>query len=182
MEASKIRERARVKTAEGVLYVTDVERGDLVVKLTGSLRPFGGKPRQETFEYWVDEDVKLCNWDGVPTEGKTKAQIEAESVVASLERYGLKAEIRIEENHGAVWAWVKLPSEHGVISDSYTGGWYTRTEGRKTTGFRGFTQRGLFRGRKRHSAKLTRRQFFAEVGCRISQAQYRMEQERKASA
>jgi hypothetical protein len=60
--------------------------------------------------------------------------------------------------------------------------WYTRTEGRKTTGFTGFTIRGIYRGRKRCTAKLTRRQFFSEVGLRISMAQFRLEEERKALA
>jgi len=164
-----------------VVRIHAVNRG-VNVRISGEvwLRP--GR-KEVTYCLAPATAVPLCTSDGVRTEGKTKAEIEAETVVASLARYGITAEMRVEHRHGAVWATVTLPREHGILSDLYTGMWYTRTEGRKTTGFTGFVLRGLYRGRKHHKANITRRQFHSEVGSRISMVQHRMhkvQQEAKA--
>lgn len=163
-----------------VVRIHAVNRG-VNVRISGEvwLRP----GRKEVTHYLApDTEVPLCTIDGVRTEGKTKAEIEAETVVASLARYGIEAEMEVERVPGAVWAKVTLPREHGILSDIYTGMWYTRTEGRKTTGFTGFVLRGLYRGRKHAKANLTRGQFHREVGGRISYAQHKLRQEQEAKA
>lgn len=157
-----------------------VEQENGVRRLTGQVVRGGG--REVTHPVHPDSDIPLCNWDGVRTEGKTKAEVKAESVVASLALYGLEAELEVEHKHGAVWATVTLRAEHGYLGDTFTGMWYTRTEGRKTSGFTGFVVRGIYRGRRRSTAKITRTQFHREVSSRISQAQYRLREAEEAMA
>lgn len=175
MKAKHLKPGRTIRYKDEIVHVTAVNKG-VNVRIDGTVWL---KPGREEVTHFLapDTDAPLCTFDGVLTEGKTKAQIRAESVVASLAVYGIAAELEVKEEYGAVWAYVTLPSEHGVLSDRYHGGWYTRTEGRKTTGFRGFTIRGIYRGRKRSTAKLTEQQFHQEVGMRISMAQYRMRKE-----
>lgn len=156
-----------------VTLIREVNNTGQSVYITGLVYTHPGKKYTE-HGFALNHDVKLCTLDGILTEGKTKAEIRAESVYFDLVRHGLEAELKIERDEYAVWAYVRLPSEYGAVSDSFSGGWYTRLQGRKTTGFRGFTVRGMYRGRKKTTANVNERRFHQEVSSRISMAQYRM--------
>jgi hypothetical protein len=183
MLAQRIKPGALVKTSEGVLYVQDAEyygEGlNRVASLTGRVYPKGRKPHHDTFQFWCTEDVPLCTWDGVPTEGRTKGEIEAETVYRRLTAAGVRAEMDVEHDvaNQRVISTVRIRGDYD-FDDLFSGSWFSRTEGRKTTRFFGFTVRGMYRSpRKSISAKLGRKQFFQAVGSACFMGEYKGEYE-----
>lgn len=125
-----------------------------------------------------DADVKLCTWDGVPTEGKTKAEIIALGYSKKLTERGIEHKLEIKEHDTMIVASIWLPGKYH-FDDSFSAAWYTRTEGRRSSGFlHGNVFRGTLRSnRLRGHAKINAVKFHNEVTYRIQSAQFAAERE-----
>lgn len=115
---------------------------------------------------WVvasDDDVPLCTWDGITTEGKLKCQVLAEEVKQRAEAAGWTVELNIN-NYGYSTSAV-LWLTRGIDDDKYSVSWYTRTGStRHTTGFGLCTKfRPYWAKKSKSMVKLTRKAFYSEL-------------------
>ncbi len=114
---------------------------------------------------WVvasDADIPLCTWDGITTEGKLKCQVLAEEVKQRAEAAGWTVELSMNDYGHSTSAVLWLT--RGIDDDKYSVSWYTRTKGRKTTGFGTCTKFRPYWAKKNKSmVKLTRKDFYSAL-------------------
>lgn len=115
---------------------------------------------------WVvasDEDIPLCTWDGITTEGKLQCQVIAEQVKQRAEAAGWTVELTLNDYGYSTSAvlWIT----RGIDDDKYSVSWYTKTgTSRNTTGFGTCTKFRPYWAKKRKSmVKMTRKAFMQDM-------------------
>lgn len=175
MKASKLRVGHIVCPFATLIALTKVEQDENgVVHLTGREIRSGQGVVVKTYPVHPDSEIALCTWEGTEKEGKSKAEIQAEDYYRRLRRAGVEALMTIEEEATRTIVTLTIKAKT-VYDDSHTAMWFTWKVGRKTTQFRAFVTRGVLRGRKRSTAKLTRQQFYQAVSDACWMHEYEMQ-------
>lgn len=96
-------------------------------------------------------------------QGKTEAEVQAERVKERAEAVGYAVTLTVTAYSHMIVA--RLWITKGNDDHSYSVAWYTRTKGRKTSGFLCCTKfRGWYRSKRMKSnVQLTRKQFFSDL-------------------
>ena len=161
MQAAKLKKYSLVRLNNKTVHIQDLYAymGDLMIikgRATGS---------REIVEWVVasDEDIPLCTWDGITTEGKLKCQVLAEEVKQRAEAAGWTVELTMNDYGHSTSA--VLWMTRGIDDDKYSVSWYTKTgSARNTTGFRLCAKFRPYWAKKNKSmVKLTRKDFYGEL-------------------
>lgn len=161
MKAEKLKRYSIIWIDERAVHVTGVEAQE------SGLTLLKGRPvRSNDVVEWVvasDDDLPLCTWDGILIESKTEAQIKAETVKQRAEAAGWTVELTMTEFDHMITA--RLWMTRGNADDSYSVSWYTRTKGRKTSGFMGGLKfRSYYRSKKvQGHVKISRKDFYSDL-------------------
>lgn len=131
-----------------------------------------------TLECWADDNIVLCTWEGIPTEGRTEAEVNAWTWLRRFKGVeGYAATVTVQTTGDYVYATVSI-RDLGIDVESISACWATRISGgRKTTRLVcALHYRGLFRDKRRKSsARLTMKAFRQQANWFLTMAEIRAE-------
>lgn len=177
MQASKLKPY-QMALIDGVpIWLNEVEASGRSVTIKG--RNWKGNIPVEV-EVWDTDDIQLCNNDGITTEGRTLAEVNAYTAAKRLEGTNWVATVEITESYGYRHASLSVRSTLSY-EESYFACWGTRIEGtgRKTTRFVvGLRYRSPFHSkRQKGNVKISQKEFYREMSWLVTREGYRKERE-----